>query len=395
MQTTLAIPTRVKWLLGLIFLSQTTSFVFSLIALLVSDIPGMDSTSTGIILALTMLLMSFIGPYVGRGLDLGHGVLWSFLAAVFYTVGILGFVFNLELQHFVIIPILIFYFVSLVIAQTLCSALIEGYIAPELRQKTATLLSMSGNLAMIVANLTAFFYFKANRELLLIIDLATNALMFAYMAYCFRNLKLQTKAKEAQTKQPSPWSAMGKIFAAYPLLMLSCILLLSSVYAQAYIFPIIFKANGVDSYKFTTLMGTINGLIVVAVGLLITRNLAFKTFNSKVIATCFFTGAGFFFMPYVDSLPTLIWPILIWSIGEITIYPVTTQIVYSIFPESEIGIAAATKGILARLAQVITPLIAIVMIKLPLLNQALLFSLPFAFAYLVIQKFSRNNLKDS
>lgn len=385
----LSVPSRVKGLLVLIFISQTTSFVFGLIALLVADIPGMTQTQASIILSATMLVMSFVGPYVGRGLDLGKGILWSILAIVFYAIGILGFVFNLELHSFAVVPILLFYFLSLVIAQILCSALIEGYIDPSLRQKTATLMSMSGNFAVVFANLGAYFFFKENRSLLLVIDLATNILMFGYMAYCFKNLHIPKRHSESFTEQLGPWKSMGKCFASYPALMLSCILLFAAVYAQAYIFPMLFKLNGVDSYKFTTLMGTINGLLVVLVGFLITKNLSFKTFHSKLVATCFFTGVGFLFMPYAHDLPTLIIPVVIWSLGEITIFPVTTQIVYSVFPEDQIGIAAATKGILARLSQVVTPLIAIAMLNMPLVFQALCLSIPFIGAYFVFRQFMK------
>lgn len=392
---TLTIPTRLKWLLATVFLSQATSFVFVLIALLVADIPGVTQTEASIMLSITMLLMSFVGPYVGRALDLGNGILWCGLASVFYIFGILGFALNLELQNFIIIPILLVYFLSQVISQVLYSALIEGYVNPAIRQRTATLLSMSGNFAMIFANLIAYFFFKEFRFLLLILDLATNVLMFIYMAYCFKQLHLEKKDSAPSVKdQLGPWKSMGKCFSAYPALMSSCIILFSAIYAQAYIFPMIFKQNGLDSYKFTTLMGIINASLVVLVGILITRNIALKTFKSQLLATCFFTGLGFLLMPYADSLPMLLIPVVIWSLGEITIFPVTTQIVYSIFPKDQIGLAAATKGILARLSQVITPLIAILMIHMSKPAQALLLALPLLFAYLIMRRFKHEETSE-
>lgn len=385
----LIIPTRLKWLLLTVFLSQATSFVFVLIALLVADIPGVTQTEASVILSMTLLLMSFAGPYVGRALDLGNGILWCTLATIFYALGILGFALNLELQNFIIIPILLVYFLSQVISQVLYSALIEGYVNPAIRQRTSTLLSMSGNFAMIFANLIAYFLFKEFRFALLILDLITNVVMFGYMAYCFKQLHLEKKDSAPNIKdQLGPWKSMGKCFAAYPALMSSCVILFAAIYAQAYIFPMIFKQNGLEAYKFTTLMGTINASLVVLVGVLITKNLALKTFKSQLIATCFFTGIGFLLMPYADSLPTLLIPVFIWSLGEITIFPVTTQIVYSIFPKDQIGIAAATKGILARLSQVITPLIAIAMINMSKPAQALVLALPFIFAYWVIKRFN-------
>jgi hypothetical protein len=295
-----------------------------------------------------------------------------------------------ELSPLTAIPFLISFFVGQAIGPILGSTLIEGSVSVQDRAISSTLLAVVGNLGMIIASGLAFLWFKDHRQLFLVLDAISTTMFLGYTSICFRKRNFQ---KKRPIEAGATFSFAFEKRNLAPIA--SCLLLLIVLYSQSYFFPIMFKELGVDEYKFTTTMGLVGGICIVGLGLLLANKIILNTYSGRLKAACLGSAAAFVVIPFCRNPWELSAGTAILSIGEVPIYPVLSHVVYAVYPRDQVGAAAALKGMLTALAQVITPLITLAMIGLPLGIQGLLFVVSMLFVYRSLLEFYKNRTNET
>jgi MFS family permease len=305
-----------------------------------------------VILSFVSLASALVGPFVGHRIDKGGGRQWCWVAILLNGLGVGTLALAGSLSILIVALGLVSYFVSVTIAAVISSIVIEGYVSASLRQKTSSYWAVAGNAGLVVSGIIAFYFIAEYQTELLLIDFVTTSLFIVYLAGQLKG----ERGSEARAPQ-AYFRGAGKAIFLNPILSTVAVAIFLSLYFQMYVFPVLFKINGLRFDELTPLVGTLNSAVVIGVGLLVGRGAILNGLNSKIIVFFLATIAGFFLMPFFRSEISILLVTGIWSIGEILIYPITAHLAYtSIAPE---GLAAAVKTIWIRSAQTIAPLFAI------------------------------------
>lgn len=390
----LPVQREIKILLFLGLITQSFTFAIRLVALIIADIPGVGLAHTATVLSGAIFFASLAAPLVGLGVDRGAGVSLAILAIVLNILGLLGLAFA-PLGPWSSAPYVLACFLASTISPILGSSLIEGRVDSETRLITSTMLAVVGNMGAVISSTMAFFWFKSHREVLLMLDAGSTTLFVAYLGFCFHKFRVKDAEEVSLDKSAVSVGHWLSRFDASDLLRLgSCLLLMIALYAQLYFFPLLFKAAGLDEYRFTTAMGIVSGASVVLIGIMLSSGWIFKTYLGKVRAACVFSAMGIGFILFCRNLSQLVGATVILSIGEVPIYPIVSQVVYSTFPRDRVGAAASVKIILGALAQMLTPFLAILLIGQEPILQAAWCVLPFVLIFFILRRPGKGKIQN-
>lgn len=325
-------------------------------------------------LSVVALLVALISPSVGRQTDRGRGRIWCVGAAVLYAAGIFSMLYAEQIPLGLVGVGLFCFFLSLVIIAVASAALIEGYVTDEVRKRTSTFWAMAGNVGMLSSNAMAYYFLKEHRTQLLLVDLVTT---WMYLVFVIVALKNRLPRKPSAGVSVNYFAAIGKVIKQYPVRVALSALLFVSIYAQVYILPVVLREGGLDYVRLVPMIGMLNNVIVIVAGFLVAHGLIFKSARIQSYATFSLIGAGFALFPFAHSETLLVVSTLLWSLGEILIFPVSSSMIYSLYPVDQAGMGAAMKIILLRLAQVFAPIGGLLVAHLSPQGQSAILGLPF------------------
>lgn len=347
-------------LIYLYMLAHGFMFAFPLLALLSSEASGLEIKFTLVLLSAAVLLTSLIGPWTSSLMDQGKGEYLCYFSIVSYGAGIAALIIGQEAGLTFLGVCLALFLISSTIQAGIGSFLIEGVSDASQRGRISTIWATGGNVGMIFSSLLGLWLMPLYKVPLLSMDFLTTSLFLIYGAMVFRRQgpRIKMKAHVAFV------NTFKKIFDHSSIFIASAFLY-SLIFAQIYLFPFLFKVHGMEDYKMTTWMGALNSTVVVGMGFLIARGTALKSLRMKSLVTCGMMAVGFALMPLVKAYWSVAIATFIWSIGEITIYPVVTQVIFDVFPPEQASLATSLKVFLFRLGQVFAPIFSLLVLLLP------------------------------
>ena len=366
----------------LFFLSQSFSFVFPLMSLLLLKRGTISDSQVLLIVSAAYFISGIFQPYFGKKLDSG-GKKIIFLALVFNLCGVWGFLQNSE-NLYAVIATLGFFLIGISILMMAGATIVDGF-APE-NKKTKAYSTYYGlsNLGLGLSALIANRFLEQFESTLLILDAVTTSL-FGILCLIYFGQKKPPNLSNTKQVQSSVSSKSRRAWVSVQVLLFYIVML-----SHVGVFPILYKKLGLDPASLMTEMFATNNFIVAIVSFFLASKLSKISYSQRTVIGGVALAVGHSVLPFI---PPNFYHILVtatWSAGEAILYPITAHLIYRACGPENAGYAAGLKSFLLRGGFVIAPLLGLIVAK----NDKLIFSLIFGILPLIATIFSRTYFKE-
>ena len=362
--------------LFLYFLSFSFDFMAPLLVPLLIE-AGSSRRDATTVQGIAYLISALTIPFLGRALDKGRQ--YSVIAVACIALLLAPALLTLGINHNTKALAAVLVIVAGGVVMLVGGRSLEAMVPTSERTRAATLTYLAMNIGGCIASGLAYYFMKSGRSDLLWLDALTSTLFTLWAARYFsrmehKNTTIPSLGKEArQATISSPWQEARQ--ATVPLL--GCFLIMPTIFAHISAIPSLYDRQFGASIQPTALMFAVNGLTVIFSGVAFKKIFASFGESKRLTTGTILLAAGHAAVPFAISLPASISSTIVWSLGEVMLWPILTTTILSLFDSSASGFASAIKVTLVRMGLVAAPLMSTLIDSIPLAAFSVVFgSLP-------------------
>ncbi|MFI0259443.1 MDR family MFS transporter [Streptomyces sp. NPDC017056] len=217
------------------------------------------------------------------------------------------------------------------------AAAIAELVAPEDRPRAYSLLYWATNLGFSVAAVTAGAAAEHGFLILFVGNALANLIAGVIVYRCVPETR-KTKPAPAPGPDPTTPTPAGIVYRDRPfLVLLTSVLLLGTLFQQPMVaLPLTMTANHLSPADYGTAM-MMNGLVIAVFQLPLTRLAGRLRPEHALAAATVLTGLGLGLTAAVDSVPGYAGTVVLWSLGEIVVWPTCMTLVATLAPPHQQG----------------------------------------------------------
>lgn len=341
-------PRSSRILLILSFASYAASFAFPLMSTILVTRTGLSSSGVGWVMCAAFLLSAGLQPKIGALLDGGRDRLVLGLAAGGVLIGIWG-IYASARAISVLVPALVVFITAFSASGTAASRIIEGTATDESRGKVALILMGTVNLGFAVSSMLAFFFLQTRQSQLLLLDAVTTLIYIAGL-YHYR-----PRAQPGAPSEAAEHGARAVFLGSRGAAIGGTFLIFVSTAACLSAVPLLYARQGALGNQMSPVMFGLCNVVVAVAGMGFASALNEIPLPLQILASAMLFSIGHALLPWVDSQLKNVLVTVVWSMGEVFAYPITSRLIFAAYPAAEAGRAAGVKGSLMRLAMAATP----------------------------------------